>query len=76
MSTPREDGDGYRERMRYGFIGTGVITRAMVIGLSGDPSTAPSVLLSPRNADIAAELAARFPNVTVGTSNAEVVERG
>jgi pyrroline-5-carboxylate reductase len=61
--------------MRYGFIGTGSITRAIVTGLSDRVTEPPEVILSPRNAATAAALASRFDNVTVGASNAEVVER-
>lgn len=60
--------------MRYGFIGTGSITRAMVTGLSDGVEEPPAVVLSPRNAEVAAQLAARFRNVTVAASNADVVE--
>jgi pyrroline-5-carboxylate reductase len=61
--------------MRYGFIGTGTITRAMVVGLSEGVSSAPPIALSPRNAGVAADLAARFANVAVEPTNAGVVER-
>lgn len=60
--------------MTYGFIGTGAITRAMVVGLSDGVTDPPQILLSPRNAEVAAELAARFGNVTVCGSNEAVVE--
>ena len=60
--------------MLYGFIGTGAITEAIVVGLSEQVSEAPPVALSPRNAGVAADLAARFPNVTVCSSNADVVD--
>ncbi|MFM7334078.1 MAG: pyrroline-5-carboxylate reductase [Tabrizicola sp.] len=55
--------------MRLGFIGTGNITAAMVEGLGG------GVVLSPRGAAMAAELAARFPGVTVAESNQAVVDQ-
>lgn len=57
----------------YGFVGTGELTAAIVTGLSevADP---PAVFLSPRGREIAAELAARFPNVRVCASNQEVVD--
>ncbi len=45
----------------YGFIGVGAIARAMVEGLSDGRPDAPEICLSPRNAKIAADLAARFP---------------
>lgn len=55
--------------MRLGFIGTGNITAAMVEGLGG------GVVLSPRNAAMAAELARRFPGVTVAETNQAVVDQ-
>lgn len=54
--------------MRLGFIGTGNIAAAMVEGLGGN------VILSPRGAALAAELARRFPGVTVAASNQAVVD--
>jgi pyrroline-5-carboxylate reductase len=52
-----------------GFIGTGNITAAMVEGLGG------GVVLSPRGAEMAADLARRFPDVTVAESNQAVVDQ-
>lgn len=54
---------------RLGFIGTGDITRAMVRGLAGQGH---EILISPRNAAIAATLAAEVAGVTIAT-NADVV---
>lgn len=58
---------------RYGFIGTGAITRAMVEGLS-TAEPAPEIVVSPRSVDVSASLAARFGNVRVGTDNQGVVD--
>lgn len=55
--------------MRLGFIGTGNITAAMVEGLGG------GVVLSPRGAEMAADLARRFPDVTVAETNQAVVDQ-
>lgn len=55
--------------MRLGFVGTGTMTAAMVEGLGG------GVVLSPRGAAVAADLAARFPGVTVADSNQAVVDQ-
>ncbi|MFG1796769.1 NAD(P)-binding domain-containing protein [Nocardia sp. NPDC049149] len=56
----------------YGFIGVGAITTAIVEGLHvGAP---PTVFLSPRNQQVAQELADRFPGVHVCGSNQEVLE--
>lgn len=58
-----------------GFIGTGGIAAAMVTGFSSGAGPAPWIHLSPRNAQRAAELARRFPNVDVAASNQEVLDR-
>lgn len=55
--------------MTLGFIGTGAISAAMVEGLGGR-----DVLVSPRGAQVAAALAARFPGVRVAESNQAVVD--
>lgn len=59
--------------MTLGFIGTGEITSAMVTGLSSSDA-AYSIRLSPRNLAIATELAHRFSNVSVATSNQDVLD--
>jgi len=59
--------------MALGFVGAGHITAAMVEGLRAAASPEP-IVLSPRNALVAADLAARFPNVRVASSNQEVVD--
>jgi len=60
----------------YGIIGVGAISAAIVRGLcrtdQADPP--PDVLLSPRNAQLAAELAQQFPAVRVAESNQHVVD--
>src|SRR5262245_44259803 len=58
--------------MRYGFIGAGELTAAIVEGLSVDDP--PEIFLSPRGRDIGRALAARFPNVRVCASNQDVLE--
>ena len=60
--------------MKLGFLGTGAITSAMVTGLESAGDEQYSIRLTPRNAAVAAELAARFQNVSVGSSNQEVVD--
>ncbi|WP_176085619.1 pyrroline-5-carboxylate reductase [Martelella sp. HB161492] len=60
--------------MALGFIGTGEITKAVVIGLSTVAGDKPDIILSPRNGQIAGELAARFANVTVAASNQAVID--
>lgn len=59
--------------MRLGFLGTGAITSAMVTGLSA-ASSEYAMVLSPRNGVIAADLARRFPNVAMASSNQAVVD--
>ena len=55
--------------MQLGFIGTGNIAAAMVEGLGGN------AVLSPRGELLAADLARRFPGVTVADSNQAVVDQ-
>ena len=55
--------------MRIGFLGTGEITAAMVRGLKGQGHR---ILVSPRNATVAATLAAEVPEVAIAP-NDEVV---
>ena len=61
--------------MDIGFVGTGVITSALVTGFSSGADRPHRIHLSPRNAERAAALARRFPNVTVEASNQEVLDR-
>ena len=56
--------------MRVGFLGTGEITAAMVRGLKGQGHR---ILVSPRNAAMAATLAAEVPEVAIAL-NEQVVE--
>jgi pyrroline-5-carboxylate reductase len=60
--------------MEYGVLGVGAIGAAIVTGLCEDVDDAPTVLLSPRNANIAAGLAKRFPTVAVAPDNQAVVD--
>lgn len=57
-----------------GFIGTGHITSALVEGLCTAKDPPENVLVSPRNAENAANLAARFSRVSVAASNQAVIE--
>lgn len=54
---------------RIGFVGTGAITAAMVQGLAG---AGHEIRVSPRNAETAADLESRYPEVTI-CPNGEVV---
>lgn len=60
--------------MRIGFIGTGVITSAIVTGLCTSPLAVESIRVSPRNREKATVLAKQFDRVTVGTSNQDVLD--
>jgi pyrroline-5-carboxylate reductase len=58
----------------YGVLGVGSIAAAIVTGLSDGADAPPDVVLSPRNAARAADLAARFASVRVASDNQAVVD--
>ena len=60
--------------MVYGVVGVGAIGAAIVTGLCENVDDAPQVLLSPRNAGIAAGLTQRFATVDVAADNQAVVD--
>jgi pyrroline-5-carboxylate reductase len=60
--------------MRIGFIGTGTITKAVVTGMIRFGVPFDSIALSPRNAHIAAQLAALDSRVKVCESNQAVLD--
>jgi len=60
--------------MKIGIIGTGIISSAVVTGFCAG-KTGHEFFLSPRNAEKAAALAARFPEVVVCATNQEVVDK-
>ena len=60
--------------MVYGVLGVGAIGAAIVTGLCENVDDAPQVLLSPRNAGIAAGLTQRFATVDVAAHNQAVVD--
>jgi pyrroline-5-carboxylate reductase len=60
--------------MRLGFIGTGVITSAIVTGLCILPKPMTSILVSSRNREKAEKLASTFSNVKVASSNQEILD--
>jgi pyrroline-5-carboxylate reductase len=60
---------------RLGFIGTGSITEAIIDGLAAASSQPAEVLVSPRNAEIAARLAERHSFVRVAADNQQVLDR-
>jgi pyrroline-5-carboxylate reductase len=60
--------------MKLGFVGTGAITSAIVTGLNASDAGRDTILVSPRNAEVAGALAAKFPNVAVAESNQAVLD--
>jgi pyrroline-5-carboxylate reductase len=60
--------------MKLGFIGTGALTAAIVTGLKSAADNSVSVVLSPRNEEIAAGLALRYPDVRVAADNQAVLD--
>ena len=60
--------------MTYGIIGVGAIGAAIVTGLCEGVKEAPSIVLSPRNARRAAELASRLQTVRIAKSNQDVLD--
>jgi pyrroline-5-carboxylate reductase len=61
--------------MKLGFVGTGAMTSAIVTGLGFASLRAESIWLSPRNPVLAEDLARRFENVSVASSNQEVLDK-
>jgi pyrroline-5-carboxylate reductase len=59
--------------MTLGFVGTGTIAAAIVEGLYSTQAKDP-IILSPRNAEMAAYLASRFANVQVAPTNQAVLD--
>ena len=61
--------------MKLGFIGTGVITTAIVSGICRNCRECHEIYLSPRNQKRATLLQKQFQNVTTCTSNQEVLDK-
>lgn len=60
--------------MRLGFIGTGTITSAIVNGLMEFGPSDVTIMVSPRNAELAQSLSERHARVTVASNNQAVIE--
>ncbi|WP_296746973.1 pyrroline-5-carboxylate reductase [Mesorhizobium sp.] len=60
--------------MIWGFVGTGTITEAIVTGMMSSGLDVSRVVVSPRNAAVAARLAARYPKVQIAKDNQQVVD--
>jgi pyrroline-5-carboxylate reductase len=59
---------------RLGFVGSGAITSAIVTGLCSEGGAPYEICVSPRNAEVAAELASRYEQVRVAASNQAVLD--
>lgn len=59
---------------RVGFVGTGAISEAVVIGLCGLDNPPEEIIVSPRNAARAKMLAGRFSQVRIAGDNQGVVD--
>jgi len=57
-----------------GFVGTGAITEAMVRGLLLEPACVSQIVISPRNAEVAARLEREFPAVRIAGDNQAVLD--
>jgi len=60
--------------MRIGFIGTGVITSAIVTGLCTSDLPVEAIWISPRNMEKSKDLNQKFDQVNIGESNQAVLE--
>ncbi|MDG2341152.1 MAG: pyrroline-5-carboxylate reductase [Paracoccaceae bacterium] len=60
--------------MKLGFIGTGVITEAIIVGLQKAEFPVDEIVISARTRETSARLAARFGNIRVCENNAEIAE--
>jgi pyrroline-5-carboxylate reductase len=59
-----------------GFVGTGVLASSMVRGICSSPELREArIVVSPRNAEAARNLAALYENVLVARSNQEVLDK-
>lgn len=59
--------------MKLGFIGTGVITEAIILGLQKAAYSVDEIVVSSRTKEISARLAESFDNVCVSDDNDEIV---
>ncbi|MBX4335144.1 pyrroline-5-carboxylate reductase [Bartonella raoultii] len=60
--------------MKIGFLGTGKISASMVEGLIRSAFDVPSIIVSPRNAQIAAQLASRYDKVVIADNNQALLD--
>ncbi len=62
-------------KMNIGFIGTGAISEAVVVGLIQHGGWSDRILISERGRDRSRELSERFANVHVSPDNQEIVDQ-
>jgi pyrroline-5-carboxylate reductase len=60
---------------RLGFVGTGDIVEAVITGICNTDLANMPIVVSPRNATIAARLAEKHSNVSIGSDNQDVLDR-
>jgi pyrroline-5-carboxylate reductase len=68
-------GSSVSDAETVGLIGAGHIAAALVTGWRAGGDGPPHLLLSPRNADIAQQLAQAFPQVAIAADNQAVLDR-
>ena len=61
--------------MRLGFIGTGKITSAVIIGICTSKISFQKIIVSPRNRYIAQKLKKRFRKVNIAKTNQEIIDK-
>jgi pyrroline-5-carboxylate reductase len=59
----------------FGILGVGSIASSIVVGLCDGVAGAPEIVLSPRSEARSGDLAARFPTVSVASTNQDVVDQ-
>ncbi|WP_336288060.1 MULTISPECIES: pyrroline-5-carboxylate reductase [unclassified Bartonella] len=60
--------------MKIGFLGTGKISASMVDGLMNSTFDVPSIIVSPRNAQIAERLSRSYAKVTIAENNQALLD--
>src|SRR5262249_22186625 len=73
-TTLRGPATSLRVKMKLGFVGTGAITESVVRGLVKAGNDLEVIALSPRNAGVAARLAALHHRIRIARDNQSVVD--
>ena len=63
-----------QQQPTYGVLGVGALATAIVTGLCEGVADPPGIVLSPRNAEASAALAAKYPSVSVAADNQAVAD--